>query len=532
MIQKRTRPGYVLIAVLLVVVVLSLASYRYLDAMTAEYIRAYKHTEQVQVRSYAVSGVHFAAGALADPAYLTTTLGNNYSDNAAFQNQLAGSGNGPRGGGRFSLPNVANKGGQFSTTYGASDESGKINVNALILSDPTGQILHNALMLLPNMTEEIADAIVDWVDADDTPRAAGAESGEYTSYRPKNGPINTLDELLLVRGMTVALLYGSDRNRNGIADASEAGGGDFSRGWSEYLTCYGREPNIDSTGTKRIDLTGATLSDIYEQLLPAVPQELADYILAYRMFTATAAGAGSTGTTTTTATVVATSGGGSTVTVRSTAGGGTTTPQTLTATPEQVTGAVQLALTTGLGTSKRKPKTVFDFVNTQITLPKTPGQPANAPTFVYPSPLNNPEKLKQYLPLLLDKTTTTVGTELVPRININTAPREVLMAIPGMTDEMADNIVAGRTGLDPADPATTTGAWLVTTLNMPTTTFNAMSKYVTGRTQMYRVQSLGYSANGGPTARVEAVFDTNQGKPRIVYFRDLTELGRGFDPPR
>ena len=75
-------------------------------------------------------------------------------------------------------------------------------------------------------------------------------------------------------------------------------------------------------------------------------------------------------------------------------------------------------------------------------------------------------------------------------------------------------------------------AWLATTLNMPTTTFNAMSKYITGRTQLYRVQSIGYFGNGGPTARVEAVIDTNQGKPRIVYFRDLTELGRGFEPPR
>ena len=29
--------------------------------------------------------------------------------------------------------------------------------------------------------------------------------------------------------------------------------------------------------------------------------------------------------------------------------------------------------------------------------------------------------------------------------------------------------------------------------------------------------------------RLEAVIDTNNGRPRIVYWRDLTELGKGFD---
>lgn len=538
--NARRRDGYVMIAVLLVIVVLSYAAYRYMDSMTASYHVSIKATDSVQVKTFAVSGIHFAAGALADQAYLENTLGGNYSDNASvFSNAIAGSGEGPRGGGRFALPNVTNLGnGQYSTTYGAADESAKLNINAMIQQDQTGQVLYDALMKLPNMTEEIADAIVDWVDVDDEPRTAGAESGEYSTYRPKNGPINTLDELLLVRGVTVQLLYGNDLNRNGQADTGEADGGEFSRGWSELLTPYGREPNVDSTGTKRIYLAGDELSDIYEQLLPAVPQEIADWILAYRLFntasTGTSGGGGSGGGGTTTI-VTTTTGGGQTIVVRSTttqSGGGAQTPQTMTATPEQVTAAVQLALSTGLATSKRKPKTIFDLANQTITLPKPPGSPANAPTYTFPSPLNNPEKLKQYLPLLLDKTTTTQGTELIPRININTAPREVLMTVPGMTEEMADEIVANRTGLDPLDPATTTGAWLATTLNMPTATFNAMSKYITGRTQLYRVQSIGYFGNGGPTARVEAVIDTNQGKPRIVYFRDLTELGRGFEPPR
>jgi hypothetical protein len=46
---------------------------------------------------------------------------------------------------------------------------------------------------------------------------------------------------------------------------------------------------------------------------------------------------------------------------------------------------------------------------------------------------------------------------------------------------------------------------------------------------VYRVQVIGYFEGGGPTSRLEAVIDTTGGKPRVAYWRDLTELGRGFD---
>ena len=61
-------------------------------------------------------------------------------------------------------------------------------------------------------------------------------------------------------------------------------------------------------------------------------------------------------------------------------------------------------------------------------------------------------------------------------------------------------------------------------------TLQGLERYATARTQVYRVQSIGYFDEAGPMARVEAVIDVNQGKPRIVYYRDLTDLGRSIDP--
>ena len=49
---------------------------------------------------------------------------------------------------------------------------------------------------------------------------------------------------------------------------------------------------------------------------------------------------------------------------------------------------------------------------------------------------------------------------------------------------------------------------------------------MTVRSSVYNVQSIGYFDNKqGPTARIEAIIDTTFGRPRIVYWRDWTELG-------
>jgi len=115
---------------------------------------------------------------------------------------------------------------------------------------------------------------------------------------------------------------------------------------------------------------------------------------------------------------------------------------------------------------------------------------------------------------------------------VNTAPQEVLKALPGVTDTDLQNAMSIRSTLDMTSLEARTGAWLVTQAGMNPIVFQALEKYVTGTSHVYRVQSLGYFSQSGPVARVEAVIDTTPGAPRILYFRDLTDLGRGFDPPR
>ncbi|HJT22400.1 MAG TPA: type II secretion system minor pseudopilin GspK [Nitrospira sp.] len=91
------------------------------------------------------------------------------------------------------------------------DELGKFNLNDLAAGgDPNAQKIKifriKRLFELVQVNPELVDAIVDWIDPDEVPQPAGAESLYYQNlkppYRAANAPLQTLRELRLVKGMT------------------------------------------------------------------------------------------------------------------------------------------------------------------------------------------------------------------------------------------------------------------------------------------------------------------------------------------
>jgi type II secretory pathway component PulK len=500
--RTRARPAVVLLAVLVVLVLLTLAAYEYSELMTAEYRAADSYARAAQARALAESGVHFAAAALGNPDTFTNTLGSNPFNNAtAFQGVLVRTDTNPRLQGRFSIiappdPDQVLGGVTGPYNYGVSDEAGKINLNALLLLDSSGQVAHDMLLLLPNMTEDVADAMLDWIDSDEQPRAAGAESDYYSSltppYHSKNAALDSLEELLLVRGVTPQLLLGNDRNRNGQYDLDENDGtGALNLGWAAYLTPYSREPNADSNGNQRIYVNGQDLNGLYQSLQSAVGPNLAVYIVAYRMYGPAAAGG--------------------------TASAGAN---------------LSLAALGNLSSASgrlRSISSLFELVNTSVSLP---GNNPRQPPTRYPSPLNDQGTLRQLLPQLLDKVSTSQNAVLPGRINVNTAPRAVLTALPGLADADVQSILQHRPALNSQgapDPTFQTTAWLLTEANLQPKQMQTLDQYVTARSRVFRIQSVGYFDGGGPTARIEAVIDAAGIRPRIVYWRDLTELGKGFN---
>jgi hypothetical protein len=512
--------------VLVVIVVLSLVAYRFTDAMTSDYRASVRSADMAQARVAAASGVNYVAALLADPTTRADLLGGSLNNPTLFQGIAVRTDSAkPRKDAFFSIVAFDTFGDSAGQRYGITDEGGKLNINALIKLDPTGEVLYNALMKLPDMTPEIADAIVDWVDADDNVRPSGAESADYgdRGYSVKSRPLNSLDELLLVKGMTPQLLFGTDRNRNGQAD-EVGGGGD--RGWSDYLTVHGREVNVDSTGQLRIWINHNSddLPAIYKALQESgLDEEMAAYLIAAKIYTRTQLDAQ-----------------GNPLQMGKGKGGGKKggkNQKVRVGGPDDLISAVEESLKDPLLLSPRTVSSLMDLINTRVTLPNTGSSGAfgvgERETIVINSPLNDPNRRNEILPALLDKVCTREAVEIIPRLNVTTAPREVLLGLPGLEETDVDAMISARDGLYPDDPATSSGAWLLTSGGLTPEKFKALERYVTGTSMIYRLEAHGYLAGGSPLVRVEAVIDINLGSPRILYYRELTDLDqpRAFQPP-
>jgi len=104
-----------------------------------------------------------------------------------------------------------------------ADEFGKINLNALVYYDEAGNPVVRAHIwsaleaFFRNRdsgvdANAIVDALVDWMDEDGDVFGDGAESDFYESgenpYPCKNGPMDSIEELLLVKGITPELYFG------------------------------------------------------------------------------------------------------------------------------------------------------------------------------------------------------------------------------------------------------------------------------------------------------------------------------------
>ena len=165
--------------------------------------------------------------------------------------------------------------------YGLTDEASKINLNSAS---------EEMLLKLPGMTAELAASIIDWRDEDSEVSTGGAENEYYLlqpePYNCKSAPLQTVEEILLIKGASAELLYGEDTNLNGILDDHENDGdlsapsddrdGRLDTGFYDYVTVYSVEANTDSEGNERINVNDSgSRSDIQTALQEVVKEERA-----------------------------------------------------------------------------------------------------------------------------------------------------------------------------------------------------------------------------------------------------------------
>ncbi len=317
--------------------------------------------------------------------------------------------------------------------YGLTDESSKINLNSA-----SEEILLN----LPGMTAELAASIIDWRDEDSEVTTGGAEDEYYLlqsePYNCKNAPLQTVEEILLIKGASEELLYGEDTNLNGVLDDHENDGdlsepsddrdGRLDAGIYDYVTVYSEEANTDSNGNDRININDSqSRSDLQSALQEAVSEERALEIMS-------------------------------------------------------------------LVSTNPSYENVFDFYY-QVGL-----------------------KSEEFA-TLADKLTTSDEKTLSGLVNVNTAPKEVLLCLPGLEDSDVESLLTYRE----RNGAQSSLAWIVDVLDREKAV--AIGSYITVRSSQYSADIVCLSGSGRAYKRYKAVFDVQGSSPRLVYWKSLTSFG-------
>jgi type II secretory pathway component PulK len=321
------------------------------------------------------------------------------------------------------------------------------------------------LELLPRMNSMFAAAIVDWRDPNSEVSEGGAEDETYQrlspAYRCKNAKFESIDELRLVYGMDLELLYGEDANANGVLDLNENDGdqsfpldnrdGRLDPGLLEYVTVYTQQPTTRTNGSPRVSVTNQT--ELATLLLEKFESEKASEIQRQLGFQTGGGGGGGGGR-----------GGGG--------GGGA--------------GGAATAVRSVLEFYIRSGMTAADFAQIEEDL-------------------------------------TAPGTNTMGLINVNTASAGVLSCIPGIGLENAPALTAYRQNNRGSLIANPSMAWVADVLNQ--TNAIQAGPYLTGRSYQYAADIAAVGHHGRGYRRVKFILDISQGTPRVVYRQDLSHLG-------
>jgi type II secretory pathway component PulK len=170
--------------------------------------------------------------------------------------------------------------GEGTVTVKITDLERKFNIN---MADEA--VLQQALTLVGVDASEIpsiSSAILDWIDPDDIPHVNGAESDYYQTLEPpyfaKNRPIDDLSELLLVRGVTLDMYWGSSSTNHAPAAFQRVDR--WGRPIEEPTYPVGLVELFTPLSTGRININTASATVL--QMIPGMDQNAADQVIKQR----------------------------------------------------------------------------------------------------------------------------------------------------------------------------------------------------------------------------------------------------------
>jgi DNA uptake protein ComE-like DNA-binding protein len=327
------------------------------------------------------------------------------------------------------------------------------------------------------MTDDVANAIIDWRDTDTNPQPGGAENEYYLGlpepYAAKNDLFETVEELLMVRGITRDMLYGNGTNvpvgqQSGFRQQNSRDQTDLqlARGWYDLLTVYSSEAGapVATTGGGGGGRSGSGTSG------------------------GTSSGSGSAAGTS----------------------GGTGTKINLNDTQNRTTQLRNL-LTNQL--SADRANQILSTVNARSRY-------QDAFDFYFQTGMKADEFDKIY-----NSITTSTEKTVKGRININTAPRDVLNTLPGLETTDVDKLISQRQGGTTA--ADKSVSWVIEALDRKAI---GLGNLITTTTNQYSADIVAASGNGRSYKRVRIVVDASTSTPQIIYRREITDRGWPLDP--
>ena len=485
-IPQRTanRSGFVLLAVLVFVLLLSMLVVSLLFRSRADETAAHASGGSEQAWAAAMSGVQAAIrmGSLAVPGSLE------WQDNpAVFRDQPVLDDGVDQW--FFTVYSPTGSGETVERRFGLSDESAQINLNHPGAADLTH---------IPRMTPAMAQVLKQYTGIQTRPVSAGsAQDGSVAPAEPSttgstypieqpdsstrpdlsaplvnsiqatsdpllgtvlpHGPLISAEEILQIPGFSRSLWFGEDANLNGHLDPNEDDGdeqypsdnhdGRLDHGMRQYFTIHSWDPELNSAGKPRIDLNDPKAE------LPAsgLPPSFTNFVAALR----------------------------------------------------------------GAKMKLNHPAALLGAV---IHIKDAAGGDVEVASGILP----------EHLPVVLDLFTTSLDDRHDGRVNLNTASAAVLATLPGVDLPLAETIVSTRTGLSPERRSTV--AWLVQETVMDIDRFKALAPSLTTSASQFHFFVLGYGIPSGRYCVVEASIDVAGREPQITYLRDLTRLGLPFRP--
>ena len=446
--------GSILVGLLWCLALLSLVVIGVLHATRMDLVVAKNYGDKIQAHYLAVAGIEKTKALLYRDARQRSRSGVNH--NGAFYGAAEQLRDVHFGRGQFRVFRRGRPDEGGGIIYGVGDEESRLNVN---------EASSEELSKLEGMTPDITAAIVDWRSAGNEVTPGGAKADYYLSlrppYLPRNGPLQTIRELLMVRGVTRELLLGRDVRQNGLIEAFEEGENEavvddvLDTGWAGLLTVDSSVNNVNAAGYDRVNIQSGDQAALTG--VDGITPDIAKAIIAWR-------------------------------------------------------GQNRFESIANL----------LDVVAAQND--NSAGGPGNGAQAPGAGPANpqaaNPSGPKVISESLLidigDDVTAQAGADLAGVVNINTAGLEVLACLPGISRQLTQAIISFRQ----SNGFFSNVAWLLRVPGMTPDVFKQVCPRVTARSETFRILSEGKVTSTGARQRIQEIVHVGLHSVTTVSYRE------------